>query len=124
MDEFAAFREKVAAEKKASEDDFDTSCDVIFNYGYGCCAFAHNICGSKPRIPAGMPDTTNPLPPRFFVNPRCPLSTFSSLPAAKPVAAIREGPPAESPPTAKDGLDVPPGASTKANKEANLAAKG
>ena len=71
-DEFATFREKVAAEKKAMEADFDTSCDVIFNYGYCCRAFAHNICGSKPRIPVGMPDTTNPLPPEFFVNPQCP----------------------------------------------------
>ena len=29
------------------EEDFDIGFDVIFNYGYGCCAFAHNICGSE-----------------------------------------------------------------------------
>ena len=64
------------------EAEFDASSDVIFNYGYGCCTFVHDICGSKPMIPAGMPDTTKPLPPEFFVNPRCPLSASSGLPGA------------------------------------------
>ena len=56
-EDFAAFREKSSAEKSALEAEFNASGDVIFNYGYGCCAFAHDICGSKPLIPAGMPDT-------------------------------------------------------------------
>ena len=30
-------------ERKAMEEEFDVSGDVIFNYGYGYCAFAHNI---------------------------------------------------------------------------------
>ena len=34
---------------------------MIFNYGYGCCAFAHNICGSQPMVPDRMPDTYKPL---------------------------------------------------------------
>ena len=46
--------------------------DVIFNYGYGCCAFAHNIYGSQPEVPNGMSDTSKPLSPEFFINPRCP----------------------------------------------------
>ena len=54
--------------KKAIEEGFD----VIFNYGYGCCAFAHNICGSQPVVPDGMPDTSKPLSLEFFINPRCP----------------------------------------------------
>ena len=33
-------------------------------------SFAHNICRSKPGIPDGMPDTSNPLPTEF-INPRC-----------------------------------------------------
>ena len=55
-------------EKKAMEDEFDPSGDVIFNYGYGCCAFAHNICESEPMIPIGVPDTKKALPPEFFIN--------------------------------------------------------
>ena len=47
-DEFAAFWEKAFIEKTTMEAEFDESSDVIFNYGYGCCAFAHNICGSEP----------------------------------------------------------------------------
>ena len=47
-DDFAALREKVVADKEAMEAEFDASCDTLFNYGYGCCVFTHNICGSKP----------------------------------------------------------------------------
>ena len=45
---------------------------MIFIYDYGCCAFAHNICGSQPVVPEGMPDTSKPLSPELFINPRCP----------------------------------------------------
>ena len=72
-DELSAFQVKVSKERKASEEAFDAFFDVIFNYGYSCCAFAHNICGSRPGIPNGMPDMSKPLPPEFFINPRCPL---------------------------------------------------
>ena len=84
-EDFAAFREKSSAEKSALKGEFDANSDVIFDYGYGCCAFAHDIRGSKPMIPAGMPDTSTPLPPEFFVNPRCPPGPSSVLPAAEPV---------------------------------------
>ena len=40
-----------------------------FAYGYECCVFKHNICGDHPEVPEGMPDTVDPLPPVFFVNP-------------------------------------------------------
>ena len=63
------------------EAKFDIGFKVIFNYGYGCCAFAHNICRSKPEFPNGMSDTSNPLPLEFFVNPRC-------HPGAVPVEAV------------------------------------
>ena len=36
---------------------------MIFNYGYACCAFADNICGSQPKVPDGMPDTSKLLSP-------------------------------------------------------------
>ena len=34
--------------------------------------FKHSICGDQPEILDGMPNTVDPLPPEFFVNPRCP----------------------------------------------------
>ena len=80
-DELSAFRAKASKEKKALEKEFDISFEVIFNYGYGCYAFAHNICGSKPRIPARMLDTSRSLPPEFFYQSSmppecCPWSSF------------------------------------------------
>ena len=71
-DELFAFREEASKVNKALEEEFDAGFEVIFNYGYGCCAFAHNICWSKPRIPAGMPNMSKSLPPKFFINPRAP----------------------------------------------------
>ena len=53
-DDFAAFRERSFAEKSALEAEFYASSDVIFNYSYGCCAFTHDIRGTKPKIPPGM----------------------------------------------------------------------
>ena len=55
-DDFSAFREKVVADREKMEAEFDASGDTLFNYGYGCCVFMHNICGSKPQIPDEMPD--------------------------------------------------------------------
>ena len=40
--------------------------------------FKHNICGDQPEVPNGMPDSANPLPPEFFVSPRCSLVSTSS----------------------------------------------
>ena len=66
-DEFAAFREKVVADREVMEAEFDASGDALFNYGYGCCVFTHNIYGSKPEIPYGMPNPSIPLTPDFFL---------------------------------------------------------
>ena len=71
-EELSAFRAEASREKKAMEAEFDATFEFIFNYGYGCYAFAHNICGSKPGIPDGMSGTSQPLSIEFFVNPRCP----------------------------------------------------
>ena len=59
--------------------DYQGSLELIFTYGYGCCAFKNNICGDWPEILNGMYDSANPLPPEFFVNPSGP----SALIAAK-----------------------------------------
>ena len=40
---------------------------MIFNYGYGYCAFAHNICGSQPEVSDRMLDMSKPLSPEFFL---------------------------------------------------------
>ena len=71
-DEFAAFRDKAIADRENMEAEFDSSDNALFNYGYGCYVFTHNICGSKPQIPDGMLDPSVPLTPEFFANPRCP----------------------------------------------------
>ena len=71
-DDFTAFREKAATEKEMMEAAFDSSGDTIFNYGYGYCAFTHNICGSKPEIPNSMLNPSIPLTADFFANPCCP----------------------------------------------------
>ena len=53
-DDFVAFREKDVADREVMEGEFDASGDTLFNYGYGCCVFTHNICRSEPQIPNGM----------------------------------------------------------------------
>ena len=59
-DELSTFWAEASKEKKAMEEAFNAGFDVVFNYGYGCCAFVHNICGSEPVIPNGMPDMSKP----------------------------------------------------------------
>ena len=65
-DELSAFRAEVAKENKALEAGYDAGFEAIFNYKYDYCNFMHNICGSKPKIPYGMPSTSEPLTPYFF----------------------------------------------------------
>ena len=54
------------------EEAYEEGFDVFLNYGYGCCALEHNICGSQPVVPDGMLDTSKPLSLEFFINPRFP----------------------------------------------------
>ena len=89
-DDFAAFKEKAATEKEMLEAAFDSSGDTLFNYGYGCCAFAHNICESKLEIPEGMPNPSVPLTVDFFANPRYPPSVSVAASALDPVV-VSEG---------------------------------
>ena len=89
-DDFVALRGKVVADREAMEAEFDASGDMLFNYGYGCCVFTHNLCGSKPQIPDGMPDPSVPLTLKIFTNPRCPPSTLSAIPAPDPATVSRE----------------------------------
>ena len=89
-DDFAAFREKAAADREAIKAKFDSSGDTLFNYGYGCCAFTYNICGSKPQIPDGMPNPSVPLTAEFFANPRCPSSASAAASALSPIVVSGE----------------------------------
>ena len=45
-DEASAIRVEALKEKEALREAYKEGFDVIFNYDYGYCAFAHNICGS------------------------------------------------------------------------------
>ena len=58
------------------DEKYHKTLEVIFDYGYRCCVFEHNICRDRPEVsevPEGMPDSVDLLPPEFFVNPGCPL---------------------------------------------------
>ena len=86
------------------EEAFDAGFDVIFYYGYGCCAFTHNIYGSEPLITDKMPNMSKPLPLNFFINPRCPPGATPGVPTTDHDANVREG--NKSLPAAKVGLGI------------------
>ena len=71
-DEVSALQSQAGKDKEALVGEYQRGLEVIFTYGYGCCAFEHNIYGSKPVVPNHKPNTSNLLPPEFFINPRCP----------------------------------------------------
>ena len=106
-DEFATFREKAVADREAMEVELDVSDDALFNYGYGCCVFAHNICRSNPEIPDGMLNPSTPLTLDFFANPRCPLGTVAAAPALDPVAVSREDCLENCPAAVAEGTTLP-----------------
>ena len=108
-DELIGVRAEASKEKRALEEAFDAGFEVIFNYSYDCCAFAHNICGSEPVILNRMPNTLKPLPPKFFINPRCPSSaaprdhTALGVHTTDPNVDVREAD--KSPPAVEVRLD-------------------
>ena len=106
-DDFAAFREKVVANRETMEAEFDASDDTLLNYSYGCCVFTHNIRGSKPQIPDGISDPLVPLTPEFFANPRCPPSASAAAPALDPVAVSKEDRSENSPTAAGEETTLP-----------------
>ena len=108
-DDFAAFREKVVADRETMEAEFDASGDMLFNYGYGCCIFTHNICESKPQILDGISDPSVPLTPEFFANPRCPQSISLAAPVLDRTAVSKEECPENSPTVAGEEAVLPMG---------------
>ena len=104
--------------------EFDASSDVIFNYGYGFRAFAHNIYGSEPLVPIGMSDTSTRLTLEYFVNPRCPLSSSSVFPAIELVETFEKDLSAKDLLATKGGVDILPGSPARSDKEPNVIAEG
>ena len=88
------------------EAEFDASSDVIFNYGYGCCTYAYDKHGSKPKIPPGMPDTSTPLTLEFFVSPRCSLGSSLALSTAEPIETAEEALAEKGLPGAEGEVDI------------------
>ena len=106
-DDFVAFQEKAVADRETMEAEFDASGDTLFNYGYGCCVFTHNIQGSKPQIQDGMSDPSVSLTPEFFANPRCPPGTPAAAPSLDPVAVSKEDSSENSPAAAGEETILP-----------------
>ena len=71
-DEVSSLQFRASKDKVAMEEDYEKALEIIFVYGYGCYMFKHNICGDQPKVPNGMQDSSDPLSPEFFMNPRCP----------------------------------------------------
>ena len=70
--EAAVRRSQEEVERKKTKEDYLRCLEDAFVYGYGCCAFAHNIRNDQPAVPSGMPPFDKPLPASFFEDPRCP----------------------------------------------------
>ena len=61
--EVSSLHARASKDKEDMVEDYQGSLDLIFAYGYGCCAFKNNIYGDRPNILNGMSDSSNPLPP-------------------------------------------------------------
>ena len=75
------------------EEDYQKALEVIFAYSYGCYVFKHNICGDQPEVPDGMCDSSDSLPPEFFMSPRCPpvpTATGDTVVKAHPSEVAKE----------------------------------
>ena len=43
--EVSSLHSQASKDKEAMKEDYQKSLELIFAYGYGCCAFKHSICG-------------------------------------------------------------------------------
>ena len=93
--------------REMMEAEFDSSGDTLFNYGYGCCAFTHNIRGSKPEIPNSIPNPSVPLTADFFAYPRCPPGASAVASSLDPVVVSGEDRSANSPSAAGEEAVLP-----------------
>ena len=66
-------------------------------------------------IPDGMPDMSKLLPPKFFINPRCPLNAAPGVHTTNVNVDVREA--GESLPAAEDGLGTQSNSLVKVTRE-------
>ena len=62
-DEVSFLHSQVGKDKEAMEEDYQKALEFIFSCGY------EDICGDQLEVLNGMPDSSDPLPPKFFTNP-------------------------------------------------------
>ena len=72
--EVSSLHARASEDRKDMVKDYQGSLELIFVYDYGRCAFKNNFYRDQPEISDGMPNSANPFPSEFFVNPRCPLA--------------------------------------------------
>ena len=92
------------------KEDYQKALELIFAYGYECCAFKHSICGDQPKVLDGMPDSSDLLPLKFFVNPRClsaPIATKVITTEAKQRETVEKAKDQERSTFAKDFAESP-----------------
>ena len=70
-DEVSSFHSQAGKGKEAMEENYKKALEMIFAYSDGCCVFKYNISGDHPEVPNAMPDSSDPLPPKFFMKPWC-----------------------------------------------------
>ena len=70
--EVSSLQSQVDKDKATLEEDYQKALDLIFTFGHKCCILKQNIYGDQLEVPYGMPNSSYPLPPEFFMNPRCP----------------------------------------------------
>ena len=68
--EVPSLHARASKDREDMVEDYQGSLDLIFAYDYGCCVFKNNIYRDWPYIPYGMPNSSNPLPLKFFDNLR------------------------------------------------------
>ena len=42
-DEMSSLHSQAGKDKEGMEEDYQKALELIFSYGYGCCAFKHSI---------------------------------------------------------------------------------
>ena len=89
----SSLQSQAGKDKEVIEEDYQKALKLTFAYGYRCCTFKHNICGDQPEVPNGMPDSSDPFPLEFFLNPRCqsaPVATEATTTKAEQSKTIEE----------------------------------
>ena len=60
--EVSSLHAQASKDKEDMTKNYQKALDLIFAYGYGCCAFKHSICGDLPEILDSMPCNALKIP--------------------------------------------------------------